>query len=68
MKNCAQIVANTVRELGYTFAIAGDAHPLDALLPFVSLAHRGLIPYSSPLAAALAQRAHLGRFWGPQER
>ena len=58
-KDCAQIVANRDSELGYAFAIAGYALLLDALLPFVSPAHRGRIPYCSLLAATLAQLALL---------
>ena len=66
-KNCAQIVANRVRELGYDFAIAGYALPLDVPLLSVSPGHRGWVPYWSPLAAALSQpRSHLVRFLGPQ--
>jgi hypothetical protein len=41
VKNCAQIVANMVREHGHAFATDGYALPLDALLPFASLTHRG---------------------------
>jgi hypothetical protein len=66
-KDCAQIVANRDSELGYAFAVAGYALLLDALLPFVSPAHRGRIPYCSLLAATLAQRAHFGRLLGPQK-
>jgi hypothetical protein len=66
-KDCAQIVANRDSELGYAFAVAGYALLLDALLPFVSPAHRGRMPYCSLLAATLAQRAHFGRLLGPQK-
>jgi hypothetical protein len=66
VKNCAQIVANTIRELGCAFAIAGYALLSDALLPSVLPAHRGWMPYWLPLAAALAQRAILGGFWNPR--
>jgi len=65
--DCAQIVANRDSELGYAFAVAGYALLLDALLPFVSPAHRRRIPYCSLLAATLAQRAHFGRLLGPQK-
>jgi hypothetical protein len=41
VKNCAQIVAGMVREQGHAFAIDGHALLFDALLPFVSLTHRG---------------------------
>ena len=75
-KDCAQIAANRDSELGYAFAIAGCALLLDALLPFVSPAHRGRLLGSqkhqlsslSLAARALAQPGiHLGRFLGPQE-
>src|SRR6516162_9394322 len=66
-KDCAQIAANRDSELGYAFAVAGYALLLDALLPFVSPAHRGRMPYCSLLAATLAQLAHFGRLLGPQK-
>jgi hypothetical protein len=66
-KDCAQIVANKVRELGYAFAIAGYAPLLDALLPFGSPAHRGWIPYWPLLSPTLAQRGHFGRLLVPQK-
>ena len=75
-KDCAQIVANRDSEIGYAFAIAGCALLLDALLPFVSPAHRGRLlgPQKHQLSSlSLAARAlaqpgiHLGRFLGPQE-
>src|SRR6516164_615366 len=65
-RECAQIVANTVRELGYAFATAGYALLFDALLSFVSPAHCGRLPYW-PLAATLAQQAHFGLLLGPQK-
>jgi len=76
-KDCAQIAANRDSELGYAFAIAGCALLLDALLPFVSPAHRGRLlgpqkhQRSAPSLAvkALAQPGvHLGRFLGPREQ
>jgi hypothetical protein len=66
-KDCAQIVANKVRELGYAFAIAGYALLLEPQLPFVSPTRCGRRPYWPLLAATLAQRAHFGgRLLGPQ--
>jgi hypothetical protein len=62
VKYCAQILANRDSELGYAFAFAGYALLFDALLSFVSPAHCGRM-----LAATLAQRAHFGRFLGPQK-
>jgi len=68
VKNCAQIVANMVREHGQAFAIDGYALLLDALLPFVSLTHHGWLPYRSPLVAALSQPwAHLGPLLAAQK-
>jgi hypothetical protein len=65
-KDCAQIVANKVGELGYAFAIAGYALLLEPLLPFVSPTHCGRRPYWPLLAATLVQRAHFGLLLGPQ--
>jgi hypothetical protein len=49
VKNCGQIVANTVLasvlQLDHAFAIAGFALLFDVPLPFWSSAHRGRMPY-----------------------